>query len=114
MQGNARGDRLAEFSRRQAQAIAGNLHIDLVRGAVAVAQHHGYARHPLAADDADLDRLLAAIGNHRGDAAFNKVDLLDFPVADLQVPAQGQIDRFEMRLEQSRICARQARQKFVG
>ena len=77
-------DRLTEGIRRQALTATGDLHVDFVWEAVAVAQDDRYAHHTLASDHADLDRLLA-VGDHRSDATVEEIDLLDPLVAGLQL-----------------------------
>ena len=81
-------------------------------GAFVIAEQHGDARHAIAADHADLDRDVV-IGHHGSDASVGEIDAFDTSVAGLQLLTDGQVDGLEMRLEQSRIGARQARQQLV-
>lgn len=97
----------------QILSLAGNLHVSLMQRAIRIAQQQRYARHAIAADHADLDWIVP-VGDHGGDAAVKEIDTLDAPVAGLQLLANRQVDGFEMRLEESRIGARQARQQLVG
>ena len=96
MKWHARGDSLAELS-RQALTIARDLHIGLMRNAVAIAHDDGWPGHTFASDDANLDSLLS-VGDDRGHPALDKVHLLDALVLGCKHFAKGEINGLKMRL----------------
>src|SRR5689334_9854052 len=89
--------------RTDAQALAGNLDVSLVLGPMA-SQHDCETGHAFAADDADLNaRLRGAVCDHRGEARFDEIDLLNALFSSLQRLSHGEINCFEMRFEQRKI-----------
>jgi hypothetical protein len=102
LQGDARLDRLQQIVRRYALAVACHLHERLMHRAVAVVavQHERQAGHAFAADHADFDGV-ASVGDDRGEARLDEVSVGNALVARFQLLSDGQVDCFEVRLEQA-------------
>jgi hypothetical protein len=97
MQGGARPYGRSEFTSGQAKAIARDLHVCLVRNAIAVAHYDRHGRHTLATDNAHLDGVFS-VRDYRGDAALDEVHLLDAAVARCKYFAKGEINGLEVAL----------------
>jgi pimeloyl-ACP methyl ester carboxylesterase len=81
------------------------LHIRLVPRPLVHPHHQRDGRHSFAPNDADL-QLMLAVGDDRGDAALGEVDVLDGPVARMQLLANGKVNGFEVAFEQAQVGAR--------
>ena len=79
-----------------------------------VSHDDGQAGHAFAPDNANFNAATAGTRHHLGEAGFHKVDLVDAFLALFEGRPQGQIDGLEMRFEQRKILAREARQNTVG
>src|SRR3954464_11233316 len=98
MQGDACIDCLTKIAGPHRPTGARNLHENLIRVAIA-SQDDGQPGHPLSANNANLDRTLAAIGHYGREAAFWKVDCRNLLFLPLQDLAERKVDRFEVSFE---------------
>ena len=106
VQWHARCDCLAKLLSRDALPIARDLHVGLVRNAVAISHDHARPGHTFASDDAD-GRF--SIGDHRRDPAFDEVDVLDALVRGGELRTKGKIDSHQVGFEQAQVCFGQSR-----
>ena len=75
----------------------------------------GNSCHPLGADEANLNAVVASpVCHDRGNAVLNEVRMLNAPAAGFELLAQRQGNTFEMRLQQCQFVRRQACEQAIA
>src|SRR6266404_5592667 len=96
-----------------APPLSAKLYVGVIRSAV---RPHKDSKpgHALSSDEPDLDTpVLAPLGYDGSKAAFEKIDIFNSPIANLQPVPDRQISGLQVWCQQAKILSREARQKTI-
>src|SRR4029077_8461496 len=96
-----------------APPLSAKLYVGVIRSAV---RPHKDSKpgHALSSDEPDLDTpVLAPVGYDGSKAAFEKIDIFNSPIANLQPVPDRQISGLQVWCQQAKILSREARQKTI-
>src|SRR6266446_1915143 len=97
-----------------APPLSTKLYVGVIRSAVRPHQDCKPG-HALSSDESDLDTpVLVPIGYDGRKAAFEKIDIFNSPVTNLQPVPDRQISSFQVRCQPAQVLSREARQETIG